>query len=152
MSTGTVQAFRQYLARPGGGQFSTEVRSILIQMDFGNAVNAAWQSGDAAPIRRFLTEFPDTPFAADARLQIEGIAYSRAQQANTPAAFRRFLYEYPSGQFAEQARGQIEIAAYNLAAQQNSSAAMRRFLTEYPSGQLVEQARYTLKILHDQGR
>jgi HEAT repeat protein len=70
----------------------------------------SWATGNntIGAYERFLDEYPDAPYAAEARTRLERLRWDEAVKRDDITAFEEYLDWHPHGAFAEGARAKVE--------------------------------------------
>jgi hypothetical protein len=101
-----------------------------------------------AAYRRFLTEHPRSPHAAEAQ---ERIAVLQLERDPTPEALERFQQEHPNSGATAQLTQRLEAREFEAARSEATAAAYDRFVASFPTGALADRARGNAAYLRANG-
>ena len=89
---------------------------------------------------RYLRQYPDGTFAAEAKLRIETQKWEHALHLPCLETFERYLEAYPNGKFAADAKQRIEQLKWEHAVEMNYISLFEQYLQEYPNGTFISEA------------
>jgi len=102
--------------------------SIVVCSCSSTALQRATSTDTEEAFRAFLSEYPESEEAAEARSRLEQHAFQRARRGDDIAAYNRFLNEFPEGDFAREARERRAELRLDRALATGDAEALRRFI------------------------
>lgn len=98
---------------------------------------------------RYLRQYPDGMFAAEAKLMIETQKWEHALHLPCLETFERYLEAYPNGKFAAEAKQRIERLKWEYAVEMNYISLFEQYLQEYPNGIFIAEAREKMQQIQE---
>lgn len=105
--------------------------------------------GSLDSYERFLTRFPQSRFAAQARRSMEEIEFAQCRNGSSPEAYRSFLERYPDGLLATRARAAWDSLDWQISRRERSYVAWERYLGAHPQGSWRGAAQAALDTLRN---
>ncbi len=109
--------------------------------------NEAAKTGTVDAYQQFISEHPESPLAASARMNIEKIAWGEALKTETVAGYERFKRSYPATEYPVDRK--IEEFHWISAKGENSQKAIEAFIEQYPQGSHAAEAQRWLDVERD---
>jgi hypothetical protein len=114
----------------------------------GGAWKQALQEDTPAGYYRFMREYGDSKYAAQAR---ERLDFLKLQRRPSLAGFEEFKKKYPSSTLIDELRPSLEKPAFEVAQAEGTAEAYRSFLATFADGPLAERAEGDAVYVEAQG-
>ncbi len=119
---------------------------VLIMLPGCSKEKADWNTAKSMntieSYESFISKYPSSIFAIEARKEIEKINYREAESLNTAEAYEKFIHAYPNGAMTYQARQGIY---YLRAKEKDTIAAYEEFLKMFSNGRFVPRAKSAIR-------
>ena len=139
-------------ARIGG----VGVDHAAIETQKNHAFRLGWERAKAAntiaAYERYLDAYVQSPFAAEATLVRDHLAFQEAREANTAQAYSAFIERYPKAREIFEARSRWNEALYRERTADGSLASFQAFIAEHPESPWARQADEEVHRLSTPGR
>jgi hypothetical protein len=96
----TVAAYQEYLNAYPGGEFATQARTRVDELELATAEAA----GTIAALEAFVAGHPDSPVLGRADERLAQLRFAEAEKAGTAEAWAAFLAKHAEGELAAKAR------------------------------------------------
>lgn len=120
------------------------VDHAAIEAQRTHAARLGWERAKSAhtvaAYNRYLDTYTQSPFAEEARLVRDHLAFAQAREANTAQAYRDFLTRYPKAREVYEARSRLNEAVYRERTADGELASFQAFIREHPDNPWVQQA------------
>ncbi|MFN3875834.1 MAG: WG repeat-containing protein, partial [Flavobacteriales bacterium] len=135
-------------------RFGVDQAAIAAQMD--HAFRLGWDRAKSAnsieAYERYIQAYAQSPYAAEAALVRDHLAFQLARQANTAQAYREFLERYTGARDVHEARTRYHEAVYRESTAEHDIASFRAFIRDHPDNPWVQQAEEEIYRLSTSGR
>ena len=121
---------------------------VLVAGCAGRAWRQARDQDSFAAYHRFLDEYPDSEWSAEARARLD---MSRIRKRPTREAYQKFLAEHPDPALQAELAPYVEEAFFQHARAVGTAAALETFLKDFPDGSFAERARGNARYLSQGG-
>lgn len=138
---GAAEAYRSLLAVKTDGPRAHEARTLLEQVEFERARQAA----TVLALRAFLSEFPGGAHAREARVLLESARFSEAARAGSEPGWTGFLQDEPDGAHAQEAWQRLASVRLASAMKAKDPKALRGWLEAFPTHPAQPKARLALE-------
>ena len=117
-------------------------------------LEAALQSNDLAKLEDFLTRYPSSKGATQARAKMEELEWIKYRDSNDPIQLQVFIDKHPNGPHVVPARelaGQLqqEDLDWRTAQESNTAEALQRFRDHYPHSRHALEAQNSITVFRD---
>ena len=132
------------------------VDHAAIETQKNHAFRLGWERAKAAntiaAYERYLDAYVQSPFAAEATLVRDHLAFQEAREANTAQAYLAFTERYPKAREVFEARSRWNEALYRERTADGSLASFQAFIAEHPESPWARQADEEVYRLSTPGR
>jgi hypothetical protein len=101
----------------------------------------AQQSNTVAAFDKYVSDFPQSKYLAEARSRIESLEWDAAQLSNTVAAFDKYIGRYPDGKHFLDAKNSMEALEWNAALSAHNESKLNALIAKYPASANVAKAK-----------